>query len=308
MQTDTTSTTDITTFLIVAFDQDIGQKVRELLHGTGMSLLALDVLTCAIDASRLREAVRSWRPQVLVVDSRVKLDPSDWDVPVVTFDPLSFDLLDLTEQILERKRAIPDEPIAPSRPHHGIAVGFQGIKGGVGTTTVAAGMAVAAARSEYRTAILDLSGDCALTLRANPDKEDGNLFLTEDGILVVQSVADLGQIWSILSSEYDVVVVDAGRVGENVGEARALTRLGVLFFLVVTGDEIELLQPGRYPGYRPFLNRESAGRWWQLSMAGAVPDDPDLTARVNRGEFGTSSPFLLGMGEFAARVVRGEIA
>jgi hypothetical protein len=256
---------------------------------------------------------------VLAVDVGLQLSPQDLKrlgVGVVRFDPLALDLEALAQQIVQRQGAAPEQTVPPTvlpRPATGAAVGFQGIKGGVGTTTVAAGMALSAARQRYRTAILDLdsaggvAGDCALTLRAEMDGQDTHLFTTDAGILIVQGGVDLGQIWPILSRDYDVIVVDAGRVGEHIAETRALVRLGVLFFLVVTADEIPMLQPGSYPGYRLFLNREPERKWWQWDMAGAAPYDPEMTARVNHGRFGTSSAFLLGMSEFTTRVVAREI-
>ena len=298
----------VTTFLVVALDARVGERVREQLHGTGKALLALDVVT---ELAQLPEAIRSWQPQMLVVDAGLNLDPQEMGIPLVPFDPAAFDAETLADQVVEG--AAPPPPPSPAwRPRHGVAVGFQGIKGGVGTTAVAAGMAVAAARSGYRAAILDLAGDCALTLRARAHEEDPQVSWSgagggESAILIVQGPVDLKEIWSLFRDRADVVVVDAGRVGEHVAETRALTRLGVLFFLVLTAEEIELLQPGRYPGYRLFLNREPNRRWWQWDVAGGVPDDPEMSARLNRGDFGAPSPFLLGMQEFTARVVQGEV-
>ena len=295
------------TFLIVALNKEVGEQAKQALHGTGKTLLALDIVT---DLANMSGYVDSWKPQVLVVDSRLKIDTEGYTVPVVKFDPLAFDVETLSNRIMQPPASTPMAPSSPTiskQPAHGIAVGFQGVKGGVGTTTVVAGMAEAAAQSGYRAAILDLAGDCAITLRAQADEQDGHLYLTDKGILVVQGGADLQQIWQVLSAEYDVIVVDAGRVGEYKTETRALIRLGVLFFLVVTSREIELLQPGSYPGYRLFLNRQPDRRWWQWDMAGGVLYDPEMTDRVNRGEFGASSPFLLGMQEFTARVVQREI-
>lgn len=301
------SSAGMRTFLIVTLDKEVGEQVKQVLHGTGKSLLALDIVT---DLANLSGYVDSWKPQVLVVDSRLKIDIEGYTVPVVEFNPLAFDVETLSNRIMQPPAIAP--VASPSsniskQPAHGIAVGFQGVKGGVGTTTVVTGMAEAAAQSGYRAAILDLAGDCAITLRAQADEQDSHLYLTDKGILVVQGVADLQQIWQVLSEEYDVIVVDAGRVGEHKTETRALIRLGVLFFLVVTGKEIELLQPGSYPGYRLFLNQQPDRRWWQWDMAVGVLYDPEMTDRVNRGEFGASSPFLLGMQEFTARVVQREI-
>ena len=301
------SSASMRTFLIVASNKEVGEQVKQALHGTGKPLLALDIVT---DLSNLSGYADSWKPQVLVADSRLKIDIEGCTVPVVKFNPLAFDVETLSNRIMQPPATTPTTapPSTISKqPAHGIAVGFQGVKGGVGTTTVVAGMAEAAVQSGYRAAILDLAGDCAITLRAQADEQDGHLYLTDKGILVVQGVADLQQIWQVLSEEYDVIVVDAGRVGERKTETRALIRLGVLFFLVVTSKEIELLQPGSYPGYRLFLNQQPDRRWWQWDMAGGVLYDPERTDRVNRGEFGASSPFLLGMQEFTARVVQREI-
>jgi hypothetical protein len=300
------SSANVTTCLIAASSVESGREVQELLHKTGKSLLVVDVVA---DATCLSMALDNYKPDVLVADDNLNLDPRDYGVPVVRFGPFPIDVEDLSNQIVRREGEMPSasSPVPERTISRGVAIGFQGIKGGVGTTTVAAGMAAAAAGCGYRTAVLDLAGDCALTLRAQPDQKDGNLYLTENGILVVQDSKDLGQTWQILQSEYDVVVVDAGRVGENVPEARALVRLGVLFFLVITTGEIEMLNPGSYPGYRLFLNRQPNRRWWQLCVAGGVPDDPEVTERVNRGTFGASSPFLLEMQQFTTRVVQREI-
>jgi hypothetical protein len=307
---------DATTVLIVATEQETGEKLRHLLHGSGKPVLALETIT---DVATVPERIKSWKPHVLAVDVGLQLSPQDLKrlgVGVVRFDPLALDLEALAQQIVQRQGAAPEQTIPPAvlpRPATGAAVGFQGIKGGVGTTTVAAGMAVAPTKQRNRTANLKLdsaggvAGDCALTLRAEMDGQDTHLFTTDAGILMVQGGVDLGQIWPILSRDYDVIVVDAGRVGEHIAETRALVRLGVLFFLVVTADEIPMLQPGSYPGYRLFLNREPERKWWQWDMAGAAPYDPEITARVNQGRFGTSSAFLLGMSEFTTRVVTREI-
>jgi CheY-like chemotaxis protein len=301
------SSASMRTILVVASSAEVGERVKRLLHGTGKPLLALDIVT---DVARLAAYVDSWRPHVLAVDAGLKLSEEEWRVPIAVFDPLAFDPQTLANEILHLPPGAPAEAplsIGPKRPAHGVAIGFQGVKGGVGTTTAAAGTAEAAVRCGYRAAIVDLAGDCAVTLRARADEQDGHLFLTESGIMIVQGAADLRQVWQVLSEEYDVVVIDAGRSGEHVAEVRTLIRLGVLFFLVVTDKEIEFLQPGRYPGYRLFLNRQPDRRWWQWDVAGGAPYDPEMTDRVNRGEFGTVSAFLLGMQEFTTRVVQREI-
>jgi hypothetical protein len=296
---------NLTTFLVFAPDVQLGERVKQLLHGTGQPLLALDIVA---DRTQLETALRAWKPRVLVADARLELK-ADWGLPVVEYDDGAFDAEALAARILQHETDPPEMRDAPppERPAHGVAVGFQGIKGGVGTTTVVAGMALAAARKGYRTAILDLSGDCALTLNARADEQDEHIFTSDEGILVIQGAADLPQVWQVLSEDYDVVVVDAGRDGEHATETRALTRLGVLFFLVVTAKEIELVHPGSYGRYRLFLNRQPDHRWWHLDLFAGIPDDPDLTERINRGKLASPSPFLEGMQAFTSRVLQREI-
>jgi len=298
----------VTTCLIVALDLEVGKRVGAELHATGKPVLALDVVT---ELARLPETIRSWRPHVLVVDTRLHLDPQGVGLPLVPYDPAALDAETLAAQMLSGRPAAP----LPPRPrlHHGVALGFQGIKGGVGTSTIAAGVAVAAAQSGYRAAMLDLAGDCALTLGAEALPDDPRLLLsraagTKTPIAIVQGAVDLHEAWSRFSQMADVVVVDAGRVGEHVAETHTLTRLGVRFFLVLTAQEMELLRPQVHPGYSIFLNREPVRSWWQWDVAGSTPEDPQMHARLNRGEFGAPCPFLLGLQTFVARAMRAEVA
>ena len=176
------SSASMRTFLIVALNEEIGEQVKQALHGTGKPLLALDIVT---DLANLSGYADSWKPQVLVADSRLKIDIEGCTVPVVKFNPLAFDVETLSNRIMQPPASTPVAPSSPTiskQPAHGIAVGFQGVKGGVGTTTVVAGMAEAAVQSGYRAAILDLAGDCAITLRAQADEQDGHLYLTDKGI------------------------------------------------------------------------------------------------------------------------------
>ena len=74
------------------------------------------------------------------------------------------------------------------------------------------------------------------------------------------------------------------------------TRIMLMDFM----DElVELLESGAYPSF--LMDGQVA------PVLDYLDTRPEMTDRVNRGEFGASSPFLLGMQEFTARVVQREI-
>ena len=306
----------LTNILVVAENTDIGGQVKDLLHRTGMDLLVLEVVT---DPGGVPDLVVSWRPNVIVAQQGLPLEGVS--TPVVCFDITAFDPRAVAEAAIHAaaNSGRPDSEIQPPTPslmpaanaRRGIAIGLQGVKGGVGTTTIACAIAEIACRQRRKVAVIDLDrsvSDCAITLRARGDADNPHLFMSDEGILIVRAPADLNRVWNKLVDEYDVIVVDAGRAGEFPDAVRALARLGVLWFLVCSPETLERLDPGRYPGFRILLNRERARRWFQWDVAGTLPDDEQVTRQINQGAFcNAESPFASSVQGFTARLLAGEV-
>lgn len=312
----------LTNIFIVVQNIHIGEQIRDALHNTGLDLLVMEIID---RPETLASLVITWRPQVLVAQQGLSLEGIS--VPVVWFDCSAFNPQAVGKAVVQaaasavaaRPALQPHKPsqmpfvFSPNLVRGGIAVGLQGVKGGVGTTTVACAIAITARHQQRQVAILDFDyngSDCAVTLHAREDQENPHLFMSDEGILVVRAPVDLNRVWATLADEYDVIVVDAGRVGECPEAVRALARMGVQWFLVCSPETLELLDPGRYPGFRILLNRERARRWWQWDVAGTLPNDELVTDQINRGAFnmaGAPSPFALGIQGFTSRLLLGEV-
>ena len=286
--------------VILASTEELAEQVAYHLMATGKDLLVVDVTTTLRELGAM---VASLQPDALVVQEDLT-DQVKTDTPIFTFgadftpdqaDPLADAIL---RGMTERK----PEPVPTSyaTQYYSAALAFQGIKGGVGTTSLACGAAVVATRAKQRTVILDLAGgDCVRTLRGRRH-EDGR-FVTEVGVDIIAGAVDVEQAWPRLRQDYDVIVVDAGRVGRYKSAVRALGRRGVRFYLVTTPAWLHLVN-GSYPGYELLINRVDRVKYEGTE----VPLDPDLSSRVNKGSFASSSPFLVGVEHFVLNVMRGQ--
>lgn len=285
--------------VVLASTEELAERVAYHLMATGKDLLVVDVTT---NLRELGAMVASLQPDALVVQEDLA-DQVKTDTPVFTFgadftpdraDPLADAIL---RGMAERK----PKPASTSyaTQYYSTALAFQGIKGGVGTTSLACGAAVVATRAGQHTVVLDLAGgDCVRTLRGRRH-EDGR-FVTEIGVDIIAGAVDVDQAWPRLQRDYDVIVVDAGRVGRYGPAVRALGQRGVRFYLVTTPAWLHLVN-GSYPGYELLINRVT-----RASEGTEVPLDPDLSSRVNKGNFASSSPFLAGVEHFVLSVMRGQ--
>lgn len=282
-------------FIVYASTRELAETVGRLVVQTGYDVLFLDATDDPQEALKL---ARAWKASAVVMEEGLQ-DPG-FEVPVITFRAEAVKPEAIASAVLSAAPAPPAEekPLA-----FRAALGFQGIKGGVGTTTIACAVAAKAAELGLRTVVLDLAGgDCIITLRGKEDEKDRHLYVAENGIVIVAAPGGLlpQEVWDALEEDYDLIVVDAGRAGENRRAVGEMMRRGVRFFLVATPACVEDLERGAFPGYEFILNRHT-GAW--KGFQALFPEDPDVTGAVNRGEFGKGGALLAKAGEFLAGVL-----
>lgn len=281
--------------VIIARTQEEADNLAYALTASGR-VVVLDALGGTED---LAAALR-WRPDVLVVHRIFAEEVRDAKPgkPILVYEDRSTP--DEIVQALLSPPSPPSPPQAPPRlPSRSVlpVLGFQGAYGGAGTTTVVCAIALAAARSGRRPLVLDVLEDCAVTL----DPFAGENTQTFSGVTVLTRVPEQPQIEHLVTA-YDLVLVDAGTVRERSGLVRFLIRqFGAVFYLVLNARrQTELPVP---PGYGVILNCVSGGApWWQKSDA-QFPFVSGLTARVNAGKFGESSPLFLAAEMFLEKVI-----
>jgi hypothetical protein len=189
-------------------------------------------------------------------------------------------------------------------------------KGGVGTTVVAAGLAVAAARRSGSALLLDSGGDAARLFGREPAAAEPVAALPIDGlrrlevdvghgvgVVTVPDGLDPGALVAALAGETRAVVVDAGLdAGTDAGGSvvDALVGTGATALLVTSccylalraahraawpvDGVVVVIEPGRS------LDAGDVGEALGRPVVAVVPVDPAVARAVDAGVFGARVP------------------
>lgn len=217
---------------------------------------------------------RAIQPEVILAETGVVLDTT---LRVIRFDPARFDPLEVAAQILsDPAPAAPEMKPAPCLTWR-TALGFAGMAGGVGTTTLVCAFAQAAARRGENTLIVDMAGgDCLPTLGGDLRRETAAWSVRKQefgdrlGLIVADSL-------TCIERQPDALLIDLG-VMTRRARVDAVTRAGVKVFYVLPHalDMAGLSHPAQ--------ERRLVSMAPKASPA-AFPFDPELVRRINAKTF-----------------------
>lgn len=261
-------------FIIICRSRELASQIEDQLLMSGFSIACYG----AGGPEQAQSLARATQPEVALMESGLNIAPPS-GARVVHFDPARFDPAEVARRIAdpEPASAVPCAPPPTPSLTWRTALGFVGMAGGVGTTTLVCALALAAARRGENALVVDMAGgDCLPTFGGELRRETAAWSVRKKeygerlGVIVASSL-------SRIERQPDVLLVDAGSLRE-MARADALTRSGITLFYVVPHDldAAGLTHPTKE---RRLVNKASkAGE-------GRIPFDEALTARINAGRF-----------------------
>jgi hypothetical protein len=165
---------------------------------------------------------------------------------------------------------------------------FAGVKGGVGTTTALCALAMGAATLASRVGMVDLTGtgDVQATL---PHHYQASVLRLDR--------AELASRWPRLRSEYDLVLVDAGRF-----PLLPLPAVGAISVCVTRDDSTDRLLDAGWIAVTQ-ADRAPVG----LKAVAVLPEQPDLYAQIADGRFLQPGPLLDAASAWAHAILHHEV-
>ncbi len=165
---------------------------------------------------------------------------------------------------------------------------FLGVKGGVGTTTALCALAVAASGA-MRVGVVDLTmtGEARMTLPESSSVKRLDL-----------DRAEVGAQWARLRSEFDLILVDAGRL-----PALPVQLVGAITVGVTRADTTDRLPNDISWVVVSQSDRAPVG----LKAVATLPTQPDLYAQIAEGRFLQPGPLLDAASAWANAIQHGEV-
>lgn len=269
---------------VVAEYQEVAQnlyiRVLQDLERTPQASLIVDLAGDTEVALKAMEKVKQAAPDLYVIASNYH---ADGETVISALRAGANDFLVQPLKRIEFRDAIARLERAPKRSGHsssklGKMYTFIGVKGGVGTTTLAVNFAAVQAQRKNSTVLIDLdwiANDCAMQLGAAPQytlmevadnlsRLDQSLFegfVTRDpvGFFLVGppdqmenrghfSEHQFREFGGFLVEKYDTIVIDGGK---NISDEVVLGACGVsnMVFLVATQDLPAIRNAQRYIGF-----------------------------------------------------------
>jgi hypothetical protein len=165
---------------------------------------------------------------------------------------------------------------------------FAGVKGGVGTTTASCALAMGAATLALRVGMVDLTGTGDVQATLPPHHQASVLHLDR---------AELASTWPRLRSEYDLVLVDAGRF-----PLLPLPAVGAINVCITRDDTTERLLDAGWIAVTQ-ADRAPVG----LKAVAVLPEQPDLYAQIADGRFLQPGPLLDAASAWAHAILHHEV-
>lgn len=212
-------------FIIVCREQQAALEAEEQLLTRGRGIACQGCVT----PGQHKVFERAIQPEVILAETGVELDTT---LRVIRFDPARFDPLEVVSQLLtDLAPAVPETKPAPCLTWR-VALGFAGMAGGVGTTSLVCAFALAAARRGENVLLVDMAGgDCLPTLGGDLRRETAAWSVRKkefgDGLTVI--VADS---LNHIERQPDALLIDLGAM-TNRARIDAVTRAGVKVFYVL---------------------------------------------------------------------------
>lgn len=266
-------------YIVISSNPEYAQWLFNALMQTGENIAGY---ACGLP-NQAQQLEQNLQPDVIVTEKGTSISSN---LPVLYFDK-SVNVEELARQILSP----PTTPASKSEPAPApcltwrVALGFAGMAGGVGTTSLVCAFALAAARRGENTLLVDMAGgDCLPTLGGDLRRETAAWSVRKkefgDGLTVI--VADS---LNHIERQPDALLIDLGAMTHRA-RIDAVTRAGVKVFYVLPHalDMAGVSHPAQERRLVTLAPKASASTF---------PFDPELVRRINAKTFEPAdTPFM----------------